>query len=67
MLLRPSSLLLREQIEIRQAIEEYNNPPIANDEATRVRNGMNYRSERGWTLARSTEAAGVSISKLYRY
>jgi len=46
----------------------YLNPPIANDEAIRVSNAIDYyKSDRNWTIDVSAEKAGISSSMLKRY
>jgi len=46
----------------------YDNPLIADDEETRVKNAVEYHAgERKWSKTKSAQKAGISISKLKRY
>ena len=46
----------------------YDNPLIADDEETRIKNSVEYHAgERQWSKTESAQKAGISISKLKRY
>ena len=68
-IIRFPQVLTREQhaARIRELQEEFENPPISEDNTERLRNVIVYVQDRKWSLNTAAEKAGVSKSAVFRY
>jgi hypothetical protein len=53
-------------VEQQQALEEYENPPIAESLLQRYSNAVNYTRVRGWSQRKACMKAGIDRSSIKR-
>ena len=67
-IIRFPQVLTREQHAARviELQEEFENPPISEDNTERLRNAIVYVQDRKWSQRKAAEKAGVSQAAVYR-